>query len=247
MNWIEALKVWNTGRDKYSIPKKGTAEYDEVRNLMRGEVVDGQGFLDEISVLPPDFKKWLTDKRDVNVNAIHICRVPVEKTFTDLFNIITKNKLEAKLKQLKYDRLYHIFMIYHLMDGTFWLIDRQDRLNVFPYDPKVGIVSTREKQWKGKMKCMKNIYVGNKTVHEMFTNHKKSIGGWNKMKWYDVQNNNCQHFILNHLKANKLDTVESRRFILQKINEILNDYPLTSRLVNKALALNIVLSNVLQG
>ena len=93
MKWIEALKVWNDGRDKYTIPKKGTPEYDEVKKIMMGEV-HGEGFLDEISVLPPDFKKWLTEKHDVKVNAIHVCRVPVEKTFTDLFNIITKNKID---------------------------------------------------------------------------------------------------------------------------------------------------------
>lgn len=35
--WVSALKAWNTKRGgKYMIPKKGTAEYDEVRALMGG-------------------------------------------------------------------------------------------------------------------------------------------------------------------------------------------------------------------
>lgn len=35
--WIEALKAWNAKKGgKYMIPKKGTAEYDEVRALMGG-------------------------------------------------------------------------------------------------------------------------------------------------------------------------------------------------------------------
>jgi hypothetical protein len=33
MKWVEALKKYNEGK-KYSIPKKGTAEYDAVRKLM---------------------------------------------------------------------------------------------------------------------------------------------------------------------------------------------------------------------
>lgn len=35
--WISALKAWNAKHGgKYRIPKKGTAEYDEVRALMGG-------------------------------------------------------------------------------------------------------------------------------------------------------------------------------------------------------------------
>jgi hypothetical protein len=30
MNWIEALKQWNSGRPQWTIPKKGTPEYEDV-------------------------------------------------------------------------------------------------------------------------------------------------------------------------------------------------------------------------
>lgn len=246
MKWIDALKKWNEGRDKWTIPKKGTSEYNEVRVLMTGEVA-GAGILDEISVLPPEFKKWLKDKENVQVNAVYLGRVPVEKTFTELLNIISKNQLEARLKKMRYDNLYHLFMLFHLKDGTFWLVDRQDRLNAFPYDPKIGITSTREKQWKGQIKFMPLISAMDRTVGEMFTNHKNYIGGWDKMKWYDVANNNCQHFILNHLKSNGMNNTERQRFVLQKMNTILGDLPFTQRLVNHAIALNIIISNVVNG
>jgi len=33
--WIESLKYWNSRREgKYMIPKKGTAEYNEVKAIM---------------------------------------------------------------------------------------------------------------------------------------------------------------------------------------------------------------------
>ena len=35
MNWIQALKEWNSGKDKYCIPRKGSPDYEEVRELMR--------------------------------------------------------------------------------------------------------------------------------------------------------------------------------------------------------------------
>lgn len=34
MNWVQALKEWNKGRDTYCIPKKGTNEYNQVKKLM---------------------------------------------------------------------------------------------------------------------------------------------------------------------------------------------------------------------
>ena len=33
-SWTEALKKWNKDKPKWSIPKKGTAGYDEVKKMM---------------------------------------------------------------------------------------------------------------------------------------------------------------------------------------------------------------------
>ena len=36
MSWIQALKAWNKKKGgKYSIPKKGTKEYNEVKDMMK--------------------------------------------------------------------------------------------------------------------------------------------------------------------------------------------------------------------
>ena len=32
--WLTALKIWNKERDKWSIPRKGTEDYKEVREVM---------------------------------------------------------------------------------------------------------------------------------------------------------------------------------------------------------------------
>ena len=34
MKWMEALKMWNSQREKWTIPKKGSDDYKEVRALM---------------------------------------------------------------------------------------------------------------------------------------------------------------------------------------------------------------------
>lgn len=35
-SWIKALKIWNKGKKKYIIPKKGTKEYMEVKKIQAG-------------------------------------------------------------------------------------------------------------------------------------------------------------------------------------------------------------------
>lgn len=37
--WITALKEYNKDKDRYTIPKKGTDEYDQVRKMMEGMTI----------------------------------------------------------------------------------------------------------------------------------------------------------------------------------------------------------------
>lgn len=39
--WIQALKIWNADKPNWSIPKKGTDGYNEVRMIMAGSVGEG--------------------------------------------------------------------------------------------------------------------------------------------------------------------------------------------------------------
>mgnify|MGYP005856843491 CR=1 FL=1 len=39
MSWIQALKIWNRGRDVWCVPKGGTKEYDEVIDIMQNNPV----------------------------------------------------------------------------------------------------------------------------------------------------------------------------------------------------------------
>jgi hypothetical protein len=56
MRWIEALKKWNMGSAKWCIPKKGSAEYDEVKEIM-GEKKESAPKMKKPAVAPPKMKK----------------------------------------------------------------------------------------------------------------------------------------------------------------------------------------------
>ena len=34
MTWIQTLKIWNKGKKKWTIPKKGTEGYKQIKALM---------------------------------------------------------------------------------------------------------------------------------------------------------------------------------------------------------------------
>ena len=52
MNWVEALKAWNSKKGgKYTVPKKGTKEHEKVMKLMKGgSILSG-------ATMPSTYKK----------------------------------------------------------------------------------------------------------------------------------------------------------------------------------------------
>ena len=38
-NWINALKIFNEGKNEWCIPKKGGKEYEEIKKIMNGETI----------------------------------------------------------------------------------------------------------------------------------------------------------------------------------------------------------------
>jgi len=63
MRWIDALKEWNKGSPKWCIPKKGSAEYDAVKEIMGGKKVEPAPApapapkMKKPAVAPPKMKK----------------------------------------------------------------------------------------------------------------------------------------------------------------------------------------------
>ena len=37
-SWIKALKIWNRDKPKYTVPKKGTKGYNEVKKIQKGNM-----------------------------------------------------------------------------------------------------------------------------------------------------------------------------------------------------------------
>lgn len=63
--WLESLKAWNAQKGgKYLIPKKGTPEYDAVREMMGGDVLKGGDVAKPAPQNKKVLAKWMKPKKD---------------------------------------------------------------------------------------------------------------------------------------------------------------------------------------
>jgi hypothetical protein len=195
-----------------------------------------------ISAMPLDFQEWLDEKGDQPVQIITICRRPLEWLIKTLFNIISKNTMEDRLKEAHMDDMFHLFTKFHLADGSVQLVDRQARLNSEPFDESTCTNNTCGPD----VQCMTTTVNvnGTMTVLEMFQRHQKYVGGWETVVWYDILKNNCQTFVANHMRANGFFTPEIEAFVLQDSETLLQDFPEVAKGVNRAVALGTVFEDI---
>ena len=70
MKWVDALKIWNRGSDKWCFVKKGTPEYDLVYKIFMGETLNNEnkGMLQEHKehqMPKPELENRLQDIKDM--------------------------------------------------------------------------------------------------------------------------------------------------------------------------------------
>jgi hypothetical protein len=90
MKWIEALKQWNSQKDMWCIPRKGTKEYDEVKAIMTSDKPKEQ---------PKEVKKQ-TEKEMKEMERMGAedfdVKTPVKKTINKKSEKTEKVKKESK-------------------------------------------------------------------------------------------------------------------------------------------------------
>lgn len=193
-----------------------------------------------LQFVPDDVKQWLEKYGNSKIHGLYVGKIPIRKIWSDMLKIISKGKLEQIMKELKYDHLYHTFILYHLKDdNSMWMVERNGRLSVKAYNPLI-----KHEEFGGQARFLP-VIISDKTVSEMFENHEKLIGGWDKLIWYDPVLNNCQKFINNHLRANGLLTNEIEKFVNQKLKTVMKDYTITRQFLKHVISLGIIIENYL--
>lgn len=136
-----------------------------------------------------------------NIKAALIIRAPINKTINAIVKLGT-------LQGANYDKLYHLYIVLTLMDGTMLRLEKNGSINIETF--------TRPKSSKAELL---NVVIKKPTsVIDAFNNILKGYKGKRDMYAYDSQNNNCQRFINTFLKKNPStfkNTVAITKFVIQ--------------------------------
>ena len=180
-----------------------------------------QAWLGKRSGYPPAFKKALKKHGSKNIVKMAIHRDPIE--FGGVFNIVEKfaNYLsnggwtEVK-QQLHYDKLFHLYAVLLLEDGTQLLLEKNEKLNLEK--------SKRRAKESVPVPMIKPI-----PLNDLILNTRNRMG-IDKMQSYNAVSTNCQNFIINVLKANNLDTARLEKFIMQDVKALFDTLPYKNKI-----------------
>jgi hypothetical protein len=164
---------------------------------------------------PPNVRKLINDHGKSTIKSIMVCRNPIESGLKSLLNAVSGSTLEKAQQRLNYDNIYHLFLNITLDDGYSFTIERNQSVNIGP--------STT------KYQDQRDVNMGDAKIDlaTFISKGAKSPNFWN----YSTTNN-CQLFCKTLLQSNGLYTKELNDFIMQDVNELFKDSPLTQKIAD---------------
>ncbi|MDR3477576.1 MAG: hypothetical protein P4M14_06050 [Gammaproteobacteria bacterium] len=156
----------------------------------------------------PSIRALVEKYKNNKITNIKIYREPIKSIINSILNWVTAGTFQQNLKDLGYDKAFHLFMYVTLDNGV---IIRFEKNHIIEFRV--------EKNHHDKAEVM-NV----PNVHPMFISDFLNKGidsvGPEKYFTYDSRSTNCQNFIMVNLKANGLLTPELQKFILQDAESI---------------------------
>lgn len=230
MNYVQALKVFNSKRDKWINPRKGSPEHAKVLAIMHkqsgkksvrkkqlkkicacplqdgqcgGSVQAGEGWFTKkvLEGRPRILNDLLKREGNKTLARVEVCRVPVNPMLVKMLNAATLGGFKRILKTRGYDAVYHLYMVVYLADGTVYSLEKNQRVNV------------RKGKLRGK--CFGLPY-GKKTLSEfILAAENRNIPGFYR---YSAFRDNCQKWVKDIMNSNGITKFDE--FILQDVSQL---------------------------
>jgi hypothetical protein len=170
-------------------------------------------------------KKILKKYGDENIVSIRVGRRPINKLVEKAFNIISVGKWNELRQQYYYDKLFHLFLILTLQDGTKLSLEKNDIVNMDTNDSRC---SQRD------VDCIELEYPQNSiTVNDLVKKPLDRIGK-NNYFVYDPFKLHCQIFIKSVLETFGLYNNKVNDFVYQDLTDIIKNLPFYVSWVGKA-------------
>ncbi len=161
--------------------------------------------------LPPKVRNMLKKHGNTEIAYIQVARSPLE-TYTKIaLDVVSLGEFSKKAKKLPYDKLYHLYAVITLKNGTNILLEKNDVINT----EYKGVRANAESKMVPVSKPL--------TMNQLMANTKKKLGS--KFLRYDAYKANCQNFIIGMLKGSNLGNESIYKFVKQDTRSIFSGSP----------------------
>ncbi len=196
----------------------------------------GKGFLDWFkrkgNALPPAVRKFLETKGSQQVTKIQVYRAPLHKTVDKILSVISFGTWGAAKQHLDYDKVFHLYVVLTLQDGSKWRLEKEAVIHVVPFS---------ESSLEPDVEQAPPVDHPNTTVANLFEKGKID-------PHYNAKTSNCQMFVLGLLEGIGQAGEGRRAWILQDAPALFARMPaFTERIAKTATDLGAVTDRVLHG
>ena len=162
---------------------------------------------------------------DMKIRSIRIGRRPINSMVEKAFNIISLGKWDKLRNQYYYDKLFHLFLILTMEDGTVISFEKNSIVTMTVNDERCSMKD---------VDCIELEYPSDSiTLNELAKKPLERIG---KEKYfiYHPFDQNCQIFISEILKTFNLYNKKAETFVYQDLSEIVEKLPWYVKYIAKA-------------
>lgn len=166
---------------------------------------------ERITDLPGKSQSVYNTYKDALISGITVYRTPVSKVVQSILNFTAPGLKEAE-KKLGYDEIFHLGAVIKIKGGPSLIVEKLQNVRV----ARGGVPSGAETITVPVNREM--------TLSDLFT---RMIVGVGKEAFYRYSafSTNCQHFIRNLLAKSGLLNEESRKFIMQDVEQLVKAIP----------------------
>lgn len=157
---------------------------------------------------PKIINDLIVSKGNVEISHIQICRMEIWTSIRRILNLVTFGRLQKQMKRLNYDKLFHLYMVLYLKDGSTIGIEKNERVRVWK-NPKTD-----------KRADCKMHFVRKKLSLKTFIENGEKLGGEDFYR-YSSHFNNCQRFVNELLVSNGIRHMS--KFVMQDVSELFSE------------------------
>ena len=144
------------------------------------------------------------------VEKVEVCRKPIRSIFEKLLNVFTFGQLKEKMKEKDYDRLFHLYVILHLSNGSKYRIEKNERMAVKIPKPITG-----------ETQCLTDDIKSKNINLETFITAPEKVNMDNLYR-YSALNYNCQNYVKRLFNANGITKFDN--FVFQTVKDLAPSY-----------------------